>query len=92
MLALTDNAIEAINMLAPGDAGLRLSASEPADPGDPQALQVGLAREPAAEDEVLDAGGARVFMERRACEFLEYKVLDATMDGGNVRFPVADRT
>jgi Fe-S cluster assembly iron-binding protein IscA len=92
MLVLTDNAIEAINQLAPGDGGLRVSSSEPHDSAGQRTLQVHVTEAPAPEDQVVDAGGAHVFIEPGASALLDDKVLDATVDGSSVRFAVSDQT
>jgi iron-sulfur cluster assembly protein len=92
MLAITENAIDAIKRVAPGDAGLRFFASELSREGDPHALEVEVAEEPHPEDRVLDARGAHIFLEPRAAALLDDKVLDAILEGASVRFAVADRS
>jgi Fe-S cluster assembly iron-binding protein IscA len=43
--------------------------------------------EPDAEDQVLEAAGARVFVAPQAARYLEDKILDAQIDEtGNARF------
>jgi iron-sulfur cluster assembly protein len=91
MLALTENAIDAINELAPGEAGLRVFTLELPGMADQWSFQVEFADEPAPEDEVLNAGGANVFLEPRASTLLDDKVLDATREGASVRFAVFER-
>ena len=86
---MTQTAIEVIKHLAPGDAGLRVYTSGGAP--DVQALQVEVAREPKADDKVVEAGGAHVFLEPRAADRLQDKVLDAVQDEQGVRFAVTDQ-
>jgi iron-sulfur cluster assembly protein len=89
VLAMTQTAIDVINKIAPGDAGLRVYMSGGAQ--DIQALQVELAQAPKTDDQVLEAGGAQVFLEPRAADTLDGKVLDAVQDEGGVRFAVTEQ-
>jgi iron-sulfur cluster assembly protein len=92
MLAVTESAIDAIRQLAPGEAGVRVFTSElPGGPGQ-ETLQVEVAQEPSAEDQVLDVEGAHVFLEPTAATLLEDKVLDATLEGTSVRFAIAEQS
>lgn len=90
MLTVTDNAITEIRAIteqpqAPVGGGLRISA-EP----DRSALTLTLAAAPAADDAVIDEGGARVFLDQTAAALLDDKTLDTTTDsGGQVQFAVA---
>jgi iron-sulfur cluster assembly protein len=91
MLTLTDNAVQAIRSLtsqpeSQSDAGLRIMAGE----GEAAPLQLSLAPNPMVGDEVVEAEGARVFMEPAAAEVLSDKALDAEIgDDGGVAFNVA---
>ncbi len=89
MLEMTQTAIDVINHIAPGDAGLRVyvSGGQP----DVRALQVEIAEEPKADDQVVEAGGAQVFLESRAADTLDDKVLDAVQDERGVRFAVTQQ-
>jgi iron-sulfur cluster assembly protein len=91
MLTMTDNAIDAIRQLAPGDAGLRLFTTDLPTESAQESLQVEVVEEPGPEDHVLDAEGAHVFLEPEAATLLEDKVLDATLDGRSVRFAIEER-
>jgi Fe-S cluster assembly iron-binding protein IscA len=76
MLAITDNAAEAIKSLTsdaelPDGGGLRISAPDPE-----QGLELTLAGQPAAEDVVLAGEGVSVFLEPMAAQVLDDKVLD----------------
>jgi iron-sulfur cluster assembly protein len=94
MLAITDAAAEAIKGVvssrgAPEGAGLKI-ATPPAR-GPEGGLKVALAAVPAEDDEVVDEGGALVFLESRAAEALDDKLLDARVEGGQVRFTVSEQ-
>jgi iron-sulfur cluster assembly protein len=86
VLEMTKTAIDTINHFAPGDAGLRVSMSD----GDPEtdALRIEIADAPGADDQVVEAGGAHVFLEPRAADTLDDKVLDAVQDERGVHFAV----
>lgn len=85
MLEMTQTAIDVIKHIAPGDAGLRVyTAGAP----DSQALQLEIVESPKAEDQVVEAGGAQVFLEPRAADTLDDKVLDAVQDERGVHFAV----
>ncbi|NUR83549.1 MAG: hypothetical protein HOY71_05615 [Nonomuraea sp.] len=74
MLTMTDNAVEAINDLTEGeDAGLRI-ASKPEERG---AVILSLTNTPEEGDQVIEQGGARVFLEPDAAELLGDRTLDA---------------
>lgn len=94
MLVLTEAAAEVVksvtaNPQAPDSAGLRI-ASSAAEPGNPGSLELMAAAGPAEHDQVVEAEGARVFLEPSAALYLEDKVLDAQIDGqGNARFSLA---
>jgi iron-sulfur cluster assembly protein len=89
MLAVTENAVAVIRDLTsqetvPDGAGLRIAA-------DPQAgaLTLSLAPRPEAGDQVVDAAGARLFLDADAATALDDKALDAAVDGaGTVEFAV----
>jgi len=91
MLVLTEAAAEVVKSVTstpqtPDETGLRIvsSASEPGDPG---ALQISAATGPGENDQVIEAAGARVFVEPQAAVYLDEKVLDAQLDDqGKARF------
>jgi iron-sulfur cluster assembly protein len=94
MLAITDAAAEAIRCVvssqgAPEGAGLRIAT--PPEGAPEGGLEVALAAVPAEDDEVIDRGGAHVFLEPRAAEALDDKRLDAQVEGGQVRFTVSEQ-
>ena len=86
MLEMTKTAIDLINHLAPGEAGLRVFTS--GGERDAEGLQVEITDAPKAEDQVVEAGGAHVFLEPQAADTLDDKVLDAVQDERGVRFAV----
>ena len=84
MLVLTEAAAEAVKSVTSTSqvrdgAGLRIASSAPY-PERPDALQVTAAAGPAENDQVIEAAGARVFLEPQAAAYLEDKVLDAQLD------------
>ncbi|GAA4224416.1 hypothetical protein GCM10022254_03800 [Actinomadura meridiana] len=88
MLALTDGAVAAIRTmtsrpgLAPG-TGLRIAP----EPDDPASLVLRLADAPEPGDELLDDGGARLFLAPRAARELAGRTLDVRADvSGSVTF------
>lgn len=91
MLVLTEAAAEVVKSLtstpqAPQGAGLRI-ASSAANPENLGALQVSAALGPSENDQVIESGGAHVYLEPHAAVYLEDKVLDARVDGaGNTHF------
>jgi Fe-S cluster assembly iron-binding protein IscA len=91
MLLLTETAAEVVKSVtatpqAPDGAGLRISSSAP-QPDNPGSLELTAAAGPGENDQVIEAAGARVFLEPQAALFLEDKVLDAQVDDqGNARF------
>ena len=94
MLLLTEAAAEVVksvtsNPQAPDGAGLRIASSAP-QPENPGELQLTAAAAPDQNDQVVEAAGARVFLEPNAAAYLYDKVLDAQVDEqGNARFSLA---
>src|SRR5262245_14374147 len=88
MLTLSQSAVEAVDTLLrtpeiPDDAGLRIRPA-----GDSQ-LTVEIATEPAPGDQVIEEGGARVFVDSDAAPMLDNAELDARMEGDQVAFGLA---
>jgi Fe-S cluster assembly iron-binding protein IscA len=84
MLVLTEAAAEVVKSVTstpqtPDGMGLRIVSSAP-EPEDPGALQLAAAAVPDENDQVIEAAGARVFLEPRAAAYLDDKVLDAQLD------------
>ena len=89
MLTLTENATTIVKTLtdqSPADeAGLRISSSNP----DNTAFAAAVYEAPEPADQVVDAGGARLFLEQEAAAVLDDKVLDAQVDEqGAVSFAI----
>ena len=97
MLALTSNAQEAIQGVlsdrgVPDGAGLRIAPPADVDGGPSGQLELTIATVPGEADQVIDETGARVFVDEAAVEFLDDKVLDASISGDQIRFAVADQS
>ncbi len=93
MLTLTTNAAQAIRDLTasapePAQSGIRISSQgEGAN-----SLTLSLANAPEPADEVVEAEGARVYLDPVAATVLEDKSLDAGADDqGSVSFLVTDQ-
>jgi Fe-S cluster assembly iron-binding protein IscA len=89
MLTLTENASTIVKTLtdqAPdADAGLRISTSNAQN----TAFAAAIATEPEPADQVVESGGARLFLQPDAAEALDDKLLDAQVDEqGSVSFAV----
>lgn len=93
MLTLTDSAVSAIRDLTsqpqlPEQTGLRIMAQGEGA----QSLELALTEGPAAGDQVVEEGGARVFVEPAAATVLADKALDAEVnDQGDLAFRIADQ-
>lgn len=87
MLALTPNATSVIKDLTtqpqiPDGSGLRIAAA-----GDGSGeLQLSLQAVPVPGDEVIDAEGARVFLEPATANLLSDQMLDAQVSDGGAGF------
>ena len=89
MLTLTQNASAVVKQIADqtsGDgSGLRISQQAPDTP----TLDVEPTAEPQPGDQVVEAEGARVFLEEQAAVTLDTMVLDAQVDqAGSVQFSI----
>lgn len=96
MLILTEAAAVAVKSVtstpqASEGAGLRIASSVP-QPRDPSALQLSPEQGPGQGDQVIEAAGARVFVEPQAAAYLDDKVLDAQIDAeGTARFSLGEQ-
>ncbi|MEH6781719.1 MAG: iron-sulfur cluster assembly accessory protein [Rhodoglobus sp.] len=92
MLTLTETATTVVKTIVEQDpntdaAGLRING----EPGAPN-LTVAVVAAPEAGDSVVEADGARVFLEENASVALSDKVLDANVgENGAVNFAVIDQ-
>lgn len=90
MLVLTPSAVEVVTAMAEASgeadtAGLRIAQSGTTP--ETEGLEVAFVATPADQDQVVTQGGARVFLESGAAEYLSDKVLAGEFDDeGNVRF------
>ena len=94
LLALTDNAVEAVRDIvsssdeASETSGLRMVAERE---GMQANFQLSVVPLPAEDDEVIDEQGARIFLEPKAASLLDDKVLDASVEQDQVAFTIADQ-
>ncbi len=93
MLTITDSAASAIRSLTsqpdlPVDTGLRIKTQGAGGPS----FELALTEGPAAGDQVIEEGGARVFLEAAAAAVLEDKALDAQVnEQGDLAFRISDQ-
>jgi iron-sulfur cluster assembly protein len=93
MLTMTDSAAEAVRRISAGsglepDPGLRISAGAPTPEGTP--LEISLAPEAGPSDQTVDNGGAHIYVDEMVAPALDDKVLDAAIEGDQVRFALRD--
>ncbi|GHD45272.1 Fe-S cluster assembly protein HesB [Mycetocola manganoxydans] len=94
MLTLTENASTIVRTITTQTAGaeeggLRISSPAPESTD----LAVAVAPAPEPQDEVVEASGARIFLEENAAALLGDKILDADVDeAGAVRFAIGEQT
>jgi iron-sulfur cluster assembly protein len=92
-LQMTDTAAEAVRLISNGsglepEPGLRISAGPPSPEGTP--LEIGLAPEAGPSDQTVEEGGAKIYLEPVVAPALDDKVLDAEIEGDQVRFELRD--
>jgi Fe-S cluster assembly iron-binding protein IscA len=93
MLTLTDTATDVVKTITEqtteGEtAGLRISQQE----SDPNALGLTPVENPQPGDQVLEADGARLFLDATAAIALDNEVLDAQVDeAGTVQFGIGPK-
>jgi iron-sulfur cluster assembly protein len=91
MLTLTENASAIVNEITsqPGlaeTAGLRITSDASPEP----AFEVSAAQQAEPGDQVVEQGGAIVYLDESAAQLLDDKVLDAAVDpAGKVEFALA---
>lgn len=91
MLTLTDSAATVVKTIVDQtpdvtEAALRISATGEGSTD----LSLAVAVEPEPNDTVIEASGARVYLEQNAALLLDDKVLDAQIDdAGATRFSIA---
>jgi iron-sulfur cluster assembly protein len=96
LLALTPTAAEAVETLVsrpglPDSAGLRISTPPPSQDGAEAdaTLQMGVVEAPLPDDEVIE--GSSLYLEQGTAQFLDDKVLDADVEGDQVRFSFSEQ-
>jgi Fe-S cluster assembly iron-binding protein IscA len=86
MLTLTPSAVDAVDALLhsnpeiPDDAGLRIASNGEAE------FSLGIVAAPAPGDQVIQDGGARVFVDEAAAPLIDDAQLDAHAQGDQVAF------
>src|SRR3954447_5418189 len=94
MLKLTPNEKEAVRLIvssAPVDddtGGLRIAPGDPTPEGVP--LEISLVDVPEPEDQDAGAEDAHVYVDPRAADALDDKLLDAQLEDGSVGFALLD--
>jgi iron-sulfur cluster assembly protein len=91
LLAITETAATAIKSLTasqeqPDEAGVGIAAREAADVDTPDSLKLSVVEGPAEDDQLVDEHGAHVLLAPHAASYLDDKLLDAYIDGQQVRF------
>lgn len=89
MLMLTPTAAEAVRGITsgegvPDECGLRISTADSA-----QTFQLAVTAEPAEQDDVFTAEGARIFLDPESAAYFDDKIIDTGLDAkGNATFVV----
>lgn len=97
MLTLTTDAAAAIRAAisaaaVPESAGLRISTVPHSENGTGPAISLELVSEPGADDEIIEADGAQVFLAPGMAASMDDKLLDAEIEaGGEVRFALREQ-
>jgi iron-sulfur cluster assembly protein len=93
MLMLTHEATEVVKGLtaAPGAEGLRISSASGSLNSHGPGLQVELVATPEPDDALVEAEGARIFLDQVAAGALDGKVLHAEVEDDQVRFAMVDQ-
>jgi Fe-S cluster assembly iron-binding protein IscA len=90
LLELTESTVAAVNELTASSpaSGLRIFAAV----GGRAGLTAVLVEWPAEDDEIIEADGARVYLDPGAADALEDKVLDTYVEGGRVHLALLERS
>jgi Fe-S cluster assembly iron-binding protein IscA len=93
VLALTDNAVDAVKSIVSWEAdsdgaGLRVTAREA---GERPQFHLAVAPKPIEDDQVIEKQGARVFLGPEEASLLDHKVLDASIEQNRVAFTIGDQ-
>lgn len=94
MLTITTEAAQAINAIVGSSpmpqGGLKIAAKPVTD--SESTLELSVVESPADSDRVIEDQGTRVFLEEMASDYLEDKVLDAEVEGEQIRFTLQDQS
>ena len=92
MLTLTEGAVQVIRTVTsqpqlPAETGIRIVAQDTAG-----SLSLSVTEGPESGDQIVESGGARVFLESGAATALDDKTLDAEIDDkGDVSFLIGQQ-
>jgi iron-sulfur cluster assembly protein len=96
MLALTPTAAQAVETIVsrpglPDSAGLRISTPPTGEntSGPTGTLQMGVVEAPQPDDKIVE--GSSLYLEQGTAQFLDDKVLDADVEGDQVRFSFSEQ-
>lgn len=93
VLTITTEAAQAINAIVGSSpmpqGGLKITAKPVTD--SESTLELSVVESPAETDRVVENQGTRVFLEQLASEYLEDKVLDAEVEGEQIRFTLQEQ-
>jgi len=94
VLTITTEAAEAINAIVVSspvpEGGLKISAKPKSD--SESTLELSVVEGPTRTDNVIEEQGTRVFVEETVSDYLDDKVLDAQVEGEQIRFTLQDQT
>jgi iron-sulfur cluster assembly protein len=94
VLTITTEAAQAINAIVESSpmpqGGLKITAKPVSDTE--STLELSVVEAPAESDRVIEDQGTRVFLEELASDYLEDKVLDAEVEGEQIRFTLQDQS
>jgi Fe-S cluster assembly iron-binding protein IscA len=92
MLTITPDAADALRaVLGAKPGGVRISTgTHTSNNGSGPNLTLEVVPEPEPDDEIVDAEGARLYLDPLAVDALDGKVLDAEQEADAVRFSVFD--
>ena len=95
MLALTDNAVEAVEQIVSSSEvdsearGMRVVAERAATE---TYFHLTVVPVPAEDDEVIEESGARIFLDPEASALLEDKVLDVSVERNQLAFTIGNQS
>ena len=93
MLALTENAADVIRQLteAPAADAIRISTTGASSNGHGPSVRIELVPGPTVNDALVEAAGARIYLEPGAMRVLDDMVLDADFDGDEIHFAILEQ-